>query len=285
MDPDPVAPADPTLGRRTVLAGGVASIIGLGAAACAPDHGPPPGRAAPTAQAMSQAASPAASGTAGRAAVPGGSPAQAAAAPTILSTPGPDIRSGPSRARSVALTFHGAGAPDLTREVLRVCAERHARITVFAVGTWLVARPDLGGAIVAAGHDLGNHTWSHQTMTRLSASEADAEVRDGARAVAAIAGSSPLLFRPSGTQTSTATIRAAAARSGYARCISYDVDPEDYTDPGADQVATRTLAAVQPGSIVSLHLGHAGTVAALPAILDGLARRSLDAVALTTLLA
>ena len=109
-------------------------------------------------------------------------------------------------------------------------------------------------------------------LPRLSAAAATAEVEKGAKAVAAIDGSAPDLFRPSGTPTSTPTIRAAARAAGYARCISYDVDPADYTDPGSAAVAARTLDAVRAGSIVSLHLGHPGTVAALPAILAGLPR-------------
>lgn len=106
----------------------------------------------------------------------------------------------------------------------------------------------------------------------------------GADAVAAVRGSAGLLFRPSGTPASTATIRSAALASGYHRCISYNVDPIDYLDPGPAAVRERTLKAVRAGSIVSLHLGHPGTVAALPGILDGLRRRGLTAVTVSDLL-
>jgi len=57
-----------------------------------------------------------------------------------------------------------------------------------------------------------------------------------------------------------------------------------YRDPGAAEVASRTLAHVRPGSIVSLHLGHSGTVAALPKILAGLATKNLQPVTLSWLL-
>lgn len=121
-------------------------------------------------------------------------------------------------------------------------------------------------------------------MPKLSLDQATVEVRRGAGAVAAAVGSAGLLFRPSGTPASTATIRAAAA-GGYRRCVSYDVDPADYTDPGADLVRSRTLAGVRPGSIVSLHLGNPGTVAALPGIFAGLAARGLTAVTVSRLVA
>jgi peptidoglycan/xylan/chitin deacetylase (PgdA/CDA1 family) len=59
--------------------------------------------------------------------------------------------------------------------------------------------------------------------------------------------------------------------------VSYDVDSLDYADPGPEAVVATVLGSVQPGSIVSLHLGHPGTVTALPAILRGLAGRGTAA--------
>lgn len=204
--------------------------------------------------------------------------------PAILTQPGPDISSGPRTGSGVALTFHGAGEIALTVAVLDLARRAGARLTIFAVGQWLAANASVGRDIVADGHDLGNHTWSHQQMPSLSAARARQEITDGAAAVARAVGSAGLLFRPSGTRTSTPTIRAAAAAAGYQRCISYDVDPRDYQDPGRDAVASRTIAAMTTGSIVSLHLGHQGTVDALPAIFTALGSRGLRAVRVTDLL-
>jgi peptidoglycan/xylan/chitin deacetylase (PgdA/CDA1 family) len=182
------------------------------------------------------------------------------------------------------LTFHGAGDPSLTERVLRACGDHDAHITVFAVGQWLAASPELGTQILAVGHELGNHTWSHQQMPALSSRAAREEIRRGAQALRDATGSAGWWFRPSGTPRSTATIRAAARRSGYRRCVAYDVDPQDYRDPGPALVVSRTLAHVRPGSIVSLHLGHAGTALALPRILAGLAALELVPETLSRLL-
>ena len=172
----------------------------------------------------------------------------------------------------------------MAHEILRACANAQAAITVFAVGTWLEQNPHIGSELVAAGHELGNHTWSHQQMKQLTRAQAVDEAVRGARALKTAVGSAGWWFRPSGTQHSTSTIRAAAATAGYHRCVSYDVDPEDFRDPGAKAVHQRTLASVRPGSIVSLHFGHQGTVDALPAILSGLRSKGLRAVTLSTLL-
>lgn len=204
--------------------------------------------------------------------------------PGILSSPGPDVVAGPRGIPAVALTFHGAGTAQTATDVLDLAARRSARITVFAVGEWLRANPALGHRIVDDGHDLGNHTWSHQQMRQLTPERDADEVLRGAEAVAAILGTPGALFRPSGIESSTPTIRAAAARAGYSRCVSYDVDSLDYTDPGPTTIVGSIRAALAPGSIVSLHLGHPGTVAALPAILDLLAARGLAPVTVSGLL-
>ena len=107
-------------------------------------------------------------------------------------------------------------------------------------------------------------------------------------ALARDAGSPGRFFRPSGTDDGTtappAVVLDVAAEAGYATVLGFDVDPFDYDDPGADAVVQRTLAAVRPGSIVSLHFGHPGTNAAMPALLDGLEERGLQPVTASNLL-
>ncbi|WP_081633957.1 polysaccharide deacetylase family protein [Terracoccus sp. 273MFTsu3.1] len=273
--------------RRALLVAAAGALGSAGVAACSPAPETPPSGAHGTLP-SSRAPAPTSAAPTTASSAPRGSsaaPTPSTQAATVLATAGPDIRSGSSGRPEVALTFHGAGPASLTATVLEIARAKAARVTVFAVGQWLHANPALGRAVLAGGHDLGNHTWSHRPMRRLTPAEAHAEVSRGAAEVALVRGSAGLLFRPSGTPTSTAVIRAAARASGYARCISYDVDPQDYLDPGTTAVRERTLADVRAGSIVSLHLGHAGTVAALPGILTGLRALGLRAVTVSELLA
>jgi peptidoglycan/xylan/chitin deacetylase (PgdA/CDA1 family) len=104
-----------------------------------------------------------------------------------------------------------------------------------------------------------------------------------------LTGSPGAFFRPSGTDDGTVApsdvVLDLAGQAGYRTVLGFDVDPLDYDDPGADAVATRTLAQVGPGSIVSLHFGHPGTVAAMPRILDGLDAKKLTPVTASKLLA
>jgi len=273
--------------RRTVLSGHVVMSVGaggLGLAGCSSAQG---------ACSLDTAAPSPAPGAGSASGTVPASAASAASAPSaeplasqgVLAQSGPDVTTGSRAGNAVALTFHGAGDVQLTEQALQVTHSAGAHITVFAVGEWLAAAPRLGRDIVSAGHDRGNHPWSHQSMTRLGPVEAEKEVRDGARSVGAAVGAAGLLFRPSGTPRSTEPVRAASLASGYQRCVFYDVDPGEYLDPGPDLVRSRTLGAVAAGSIVSLHFGHPGTIEALPGILAGLPARGLRAVALTELLA
>jgi peptidoglycan/xylan/chitin deacetylase (PgdA/CDA1 family) len=195
-----------------------------------------------------------------------------------------DVVSGPRTGSAVALTFHGAGSAADTRAVLAELAAHSVRVSVFAVGTWLESEPTLARAVLDGGHELGNHTYRHLAMRTLGPAEALSEVARCAAVLRRLTGSAGPWFRPSGTPTSNATIRAAARQSGYPVCVSYDVDSLDWTDPGAAAVTATVLRLTRPGSIVSMHLGHPGTVTALPAVLAGLAARSFHPVDLRTLL-
>ncbi len=270
--------------RRTFL--GAVTVTAASVSACSPAE-------TPGAAGGSTTAAPSPTGTASVSPDPAApsptaspAPSSATSSPTPSSggSPGADLLHGPRSASAVALTFHGAGDPALTTRALRIAAEHSARLTVLAVGSWLAENRPLARSVLDGGHDLGNHTWSHLPMRRLSSAEAHREVARAAGLLTSLTGSAGSWFRPSGTPRSTATIRRAAADSGYDRCLAYDVDPLDYTDPGAAQVRANVRTAVGKGSIVSLHLGHPGTITALPAILDDLAGRGLEAVTVTDLL-
>jgi peptidoglycan/xylan/chitin deacetylase (PgdA/CDA1 family) len=185
----------------------------------------------------------------------------------------------------VALTFHGDGDPKLAQALLSEAERADARLTVLAVGRWLGEHPEMARRVLDGGHELGNHTESHADISAMTPAAAFAEIQACADRLRKLTGSPGRWFRPSQTQHASPVLAAEARRAGYASVLSYDVDPLDYQDPSADTVAERLLARVSPGAVVSLHLGHPHTVAALPAILDGLRRRGLSPVTTSQLFA
>ncbi|SDS76534.1 Peptidoglycan/xylan/chitin deacetylase, PgdA/CDA1 family [Actinopolymorpha singaporensis] len=195
-----------------------------------------------------------------------------------------EIGHGPRSLPRVALTFHGAGDPTTAEALLRAAEHAGTPVTVLAVGTWLAQNPGMAGRIRRGGHELGNHTLNHLPMRQLDESRAYDEIAGCAAVLHRLTGSTGRWFRASGTQYTTPLIRAAAARAGYRSCLSYDVDTRDYLDPGAATVIRNGVELARPGSILSLHLGHPGTVRALPALVGGLRARGLRPVTVTELL-
>ncbi|MGW7577094.1 polysaccharide deacetylase family protein [Streptomyces sp. NPDC054765] len=262
-----------SLDRRSVLrAAASAAAAGALVSACDPHRDEDPG-------AVRSAGGPSASG-AGHA-----PPARAHAARPPTRVPGlpVQIAHGPRNGHAVALTFHGRGDPKMAAALLGEAERAGAKVTVLAIGDWLDEQPAMARRILDGGHELGNHTMHHRNICALPAAQAYAEISQCADRLRALTGTIGSWFRPSQAQRATELVAALARKAGYPHVLSYDVDSLDANDPGAPAVQRTVLDAVEPGSVVSLHLGHAGTVAALPPILDGLRRRGLRAVTTTEL--
>jgi len=203
------------------------------------------------------------------------SPAEAATA---------DIQHGSRSVKKVALTFHGAGAPDYADPLLKLFKSTGTKVSVFAVGTWLVNEPTVATRIIDDGHDLGNHTMTHTQMKTISAKRVESEISGCANELTKLIGNHGAWFRPSGTQFSTPTIRAAAVKHGYGQCISYEVDSEDFKDVAKGKMVANVMNNVKNGSIISMHFGHKVTLDAMPTILEKLHAAGITPVTLTELL-
>jgi peptidoglycan/xylan/chitin deacetylase (PgdA/CDA1 family) len=211
----------------------------------------------------------------------GPSPTASASAPALpplaAGTPA-EVVSGPRDRPQVALTFHGQGDPRLATALLTAAEQHGAKLTVLVVGSWLDQQPQMAERILSGGHELGNHTQNHLDISSMSPDQAFAEIADCADRLKKLTGSIGRWFRPSAAQFATSQVKEQARRAGYEHCLSFDLDPRDYADPGAEVVQRRILGSIRPGSIVALHMGHQGTVDALPAVLTALQQRGLSAV-------
>lgn len=256
---------NPKHSRRAVLS---AAAIIAGAAACsrAVRHSNPPSTSR-AAAGSSTSSAPAA-------------PSSTASAPT---GPSVEVGNGPRTRQEVALTFHGSGNPALATELFAAVSAHGIPITVFAVGTWLAANPTMAKIITDHGYELANHTYTHPTLSDLDAAATTTEIAQCRDLLVKQSGSPGAYFRQSGAQHSTPLIRSIAGQLGYPVCLSYDVDSLDWTDPGVSVIQKQTATATG-GSIVSMHLGHAGTISAMPGILADLASRGLTPVTVSQLL-
>jgi peptidoglycan-N-acetylglucosamine deacetylase len=177
----------------------------------------------------------------------------------------------------VALTFDDGPWPYSTEQILAILTRHQAPATFFVVGRQVQRYPELVRRELAAGMALGSHSYSHpQSFDRLPPARIRAEIARGRRTLRPL-GVHPVGFRPPGGAASPAV--AAATQAFGDRTVLWSVDPADW-QPGVTprQLVQRVLAAARPGAIVLLHDGggnRSATVAALPAIIDGLRRLGL----------
>ena len=180
----------------------------------------------------------------------------------------------PGAGRRVALTFDDCNEHDAWNRILDTLAAAHVHTTFFCIGGNVVRYADMARKTVALGDAVGDHTWDHPDMTRLSEAQDRSQLERQADAWWRVAHVSSLpYFRPP-YGAYNATTLAAAGSLGFARTIMWSVDPQDWRRPGASAIAADVLGAIRPGSIVVMHV-QAQTADALPAILAGLRRRHL----------
>jgi len=185
---------------------------------------------------------------------------------------------------AVALTFDDGPWPHTTQQMLTILSQRQAPATFFVVGRQVERYPELVRREVAAGMAIGSHSYRHpQPFDRLPVARIRDEITRGRRTLVPLR-IHPVGFRPPGGAASPA-VTAAAQELGDSTVL-WSVDPADW-QPGvtANQLVQRVLAAARPGAIVLLHDGggnRSATVAALPAIIDGLRRLGLTLTVVPT---
>jgi peptidoglycan/xylan/chitin deacetylase (PgdA/CDA1 family) len=203
----------------------------------------------------------------------------------------PTVTHGPRNRNRVALSFDDGPDPEVTPRVLDALAKYDTRATFFAIGRSLAARPQLARDIVAAGHELGNHSWRHSRFQSLfSRREQEREIEYCARAIGALTGArSQPLYRPPMGIKSPPLARAAQRRQLTLVAWSLHSHDSRLSDPEA--IARRVLSRLRPGDIVLLHDGHdlpnrhrPASARAVPGILRGMRDRGLEGVTVSELL-
>lgn len=203
-----------------------------------------------------------------------------------LARRGDAIRSGGGKHRWVALTFDDGPGP-YTSQLLAELDRLQAPATFFQVGKMLQQFP--GPGLLTANTPrltIGDHTFSHTSLLRLSRRRQQQEILQAAAAMEHLGEPAPRLFRPPYGAWDSDT-RTLTSRRGMA-IILWNVDSEDYTRPGAEKIADNVVSAVRPGSIVLMHDGggdRTQTIEALPKIVRRLRRRGYGLVTVDKLIA
>ena len=186
-----------------------------------------------------------------------------------------------AKVKCVALTFDDGPVAETT-ELLTVLRAKKVKATFFVLGRQVVREPAVIRQIVADGHVVGNHSWDHPLLTRLSLAKVRAQLVRTNRAIVAAGAPAPVVFRPPYGGTNRAILRIAGAQ-GMTQVL-WDVDPLDWRDRNSAVVASRVVAATRNGSIVLSHDIHPTTRAAYARIIDRLRARGFQFVTVPELL-
>jgi peptidoglycan/xylan/chitin deacetylase (PgdA/CDA1 family) len=184
----------------------------------------------------------------------------------------------------VAMTFDDGPHPRNTPRLLDMLRERNIKATFYVIGRNVDMYPELTRRIVAEGHEIGNHTYTHPNLTKLGDESVSRELEKTRTAIANATGVQPRTMRP--PYGALRQNQRAWIHSKYRYpTVLWSVDPRDWQRPGPAVVTSRILGASSPGAIILAHDLHAPTVDAMPATLDGLLRRGFRFVTVSQLLA
>jgi peptidoglycan-N-acetylglucosamine deacetylase len=184
----------------------------------------------------------------------------------------------------IAMTFDDGPNPATTPRLLDMLKQRNIKATFFMIGQNAERHPDLVRRILAEGHEIGNHSWTHPQLSKLSDERVTEEITKTQETIKNASGFTPTLLRPP-YGAITPRQRAWIENQFGLNIILWSVDPFDWKRPGPSVITQRILSGARPGAIILSHDIHKQTVDAMPATLDALLAKGYKFVTVSQLLA
>ena len=180
--------------------------------------------------------------------------------------------------KAVALTFDDGPSPKTTPVALDLLKKYNAKGTFFMVGHAVEGNEDIIKRVIAEGHQIGNHSWDHPVLTKISLEKAKSQINDTTAALKKASGLDVHIMRPPYGAINGA-IQAAVDQS----FILWDVDTLDWKNRNTASIMKEVRKA-QPGSIILMHDVHQTTIDALPLILQYLTEQGFEMVTIEELM-
>ena len=180
--------------------------------------------------------------------------------------------------KAVALTFDDGPNPNTTPVALELLKKYNAKATFFMVGRSVAGNEEIIKQVVAEGHQIGNHSWSHPLLTKISLEQAKSQINDTTEALKKASGQDVHIMRPPYGGIN-ATIQAAVDQS----FILWDVDTLDWKYRNTASIMKEVRKA-RPGSIILMHDIHQTSINALPTVLQYLTEQGFELVTIDELM-
>jgi len=181
--------------------------------------------------------------------------------------------------RVVALTFDDGPAPESIDQILSVLRERKAKATFFLIGGALQEHPELGRQIAQEGHELGNHSYSHERMIFKTPSFIREEIERTDQLIRNAGYQGPIQFRP--PYGKKLVLLPYYLSKMHRKSIMWDIEPDSDPDMAKDanKIVAHVLSQARPGSIILLHVMYksgAPSLSAVSGIIDGLRQKGYE---------
>ena len=173
----------------------------------------------------------------------------------------------------IALTFDDGPNEACTGRLLKGLKKRNVRATFFVIGKNVKANPKLTKRIYEDGHMIGNHTYSHIDMSKVSEEKAEKELKKTGRAVHAITGEYPQYMRPP-----YGVCSEKLEESMDMIVVRWTIDPLDWKTENTDEIVKKVVTKAEENDIILLHDCYNTSVDAALKIVDILQEKGYEFV-------
>ncbi|WP_146550285.1 polysaccharide deacetylase family protein [Rummeliibacillus suwonensis] len=178
----------------------------------------------------------------------------------------------------VALTFDDGPSDSVTPKVLKILKKHHAKATFFMVGTQVNAHPKTAKQVSNAGHEIGNHSYSHADLKRLSNAKIKSQISRTNKAIKKATGHNPTVFRPP-----YGSCDKRVREQTKLPVILWNVDTRDWEHRNAHKLLAYVKQYTYPGAIILMHDIHMPTANGLDAVLTYLEKEGYTFVTVSEL--
>lgn len=181
--------------------------------------------------------------------------------------------------KKVALTFDDGPHPVYTLEMLDLLKEKNIKATFFLLGEQVEKYPDIVKRMNDEGHLIGNHSYKHEQLSKLSSIQACSQVNRTNELIYAITGKNPEYLRPPfGDWKDRLDCEVNMIE------VLWDVDTLDWSSQNKDKVVSKVMKNVEEGDIILMHDSYESTVKATAEIIDRLQKDGYEFVTVDELI-
>lgn len=196
------------------------------------------------------------------------------------------VTKGNTTSKVVALTFDDGSDGTNINKILDILKTNNVKATFFVTGTGINHHPSWIRNIANAGHQVGNHSYSHPDFTKISIAAMQSELAKTETAYKNTTGKStkPIFRAPFGAYN--ATVLKGVGDAGYTHTIQWNIDTVDWKGVSSTEITNKVMNNIVPGSIVLMHTGAgaSGTPGALPGMISKLKAQGYKFVTISELL-